>query len=200
MRTAFQAFFLYLRFVSWEHHVQFAIFLERLGLWLNIFFRQCFSQLLWVYSWLGQLKDACLKYKLIEENVANLSCLLNLPFFFYLLKEELFNCIIFGRHQSQSREQIFAARFSKVNSLRSKPHSGQQSTMQGSYFHQLFLLCIWLSVKAPQLGCDAVSISGQEDRAAANQCWQKCSLAANVSRSTAKAFEVSYSFHGKHMS
>ena len=66
--------------------------------------------------------------------------------------------------------------------------------MQGSYFHHLFLLCIWLSVKAPQLGCDAVSISGQEDRAAANQCWQKCSLAANVSRSTAKAFEVSYSF------
>ncbi|XP_015774092.1 PREDICTED: uncharacterized protein LOC107352271 isoform X2 [Acropora digitifera] len=61
--------------------------------------------------------------------------------------------------------------------------------MQGSYFHHLFLLCIWLSVKAPQLGCDAVSISGQEDRAAANQCWQKCSLAVNVNRSTAKAFE-----------
>ncbi|XP_044174808.1 uncharacterized protein LOC114976864 isoform X2 [Acropora millepora] len=61
--------------------------------------------------------------------------------------------------------------------------------MQGSYFHHLFLLCIWLSVQVPQLGCDAVSISGQEDRAAANQCWQKCSLAANVSRSTAKAFE-----------
>ncbi|XP_074633332.1 uncharacterized protein LOC141892077 isoform X2 [Acropora palmata] len=104
-------------------------------------------------------------------------------------EEELFNCIIFGRHQSQSREQIFAVRFSKVNSLSNKPHSGQQSTMQGSYFHHLFLLCIWLSVKVPQLGCDAVSISGQEDRAAANQCWQKCSLAANVSRSTAKAFE-----------
>ncbi|XP_015778270.1 PREDICTED: uncharacterized protein LOC107356139 isoform X2 [Acropora digitifera] len=61
--------------------------------------------------------------------------------------------------------------------------------MQGSYFHHLFLLCIWLLVKAPQLGCDAVSISGQEDRTAANQCRQKCSLAANVSRSTAKAFE-----------
>nr|ABK78770.1 TIR1 [Acropora millepora] len=61
--------------------------------------------------------------------------------------------------------------------------------MQGSYFHHLFLLCIWLSVKVPQLGCDAVSVSGQEDRAAANQCWQKCSLAANVTRSTAKAFE-----------
>ncbi|XP_015774096.1 PREDICTED: uncharacterized protein LOC107352276 isoform X2 [Acropora digitifera] len=61
--------------------------------------------------------------------------------------------------------------------------------MQGSYFHQLLLLCIWLSVKVPQLGCDAVSTSGQEDIAAANQCWQKCSLAANVSRSTAKAFE-----------
>ncbi|XP_015778266.1 PREDICTED: uncharacterized protein LOC107356138 [Acropora digitifera] len=61
--------------------------------------------------------------------------------------------------------------------------------MQGSYFHHLFLLCLWLLVKAPQLGCDAVSISGQDDRAAANQCWQKCSLAVNVSRSTAKAFE-----------
>ena len=149
------------------------------------FFRQCFSQLLWVYSWFGQLKDACLKYKLIEENVENLSCLLNLPFF-YLLKEELFNCIIFGCHQSQSREQIFAVRFSNVKSLSNKPHSGQQSTMQGSRFHHLFLLCIWLSVKAPQLGCDAVSIS--------DQCWKNCSLAVNVNRSTAKAFEVSYSF------
>ncbi|XP_067016055.1 uncharacterized protein [Acropora muricata] len=104
-------------------------------------------------------------------------------------EEELFNCIIFRHHQSQSHERIFAARFSKVNSLSNKPHSGQQSTMQGSYFHHLFLLCIWLLVKAPQLGCDAVSISGQEDRTAANQCRQKCSLAANVSRSTAKAFE-----------
>ena len=64
--------------------------------------------------------------------------------------------------------------------------------MQGSYFHHLFLLCIWLLVKAPQLGCDAVSISGPQDRAAANQCQQNCSLAA-------KAFEVSYSFHGKHI-
>ncbi|XP_067056716.1 uncharacterized protein [Acropora muricata] len=53
--------------------------------------------------------------------------------------------------------------------------------MQGSYFHHLFLLCIWLSVKAPQLGCDAVSIS--------DQCLQNCSLAVNVSRSTAKPVE-----------
>ena len=72
--------------------------------------------------------------------------------------------------------------------------------MQGSYFHRLFLLCLWLLVKAPQLGCDAVSISGEEYEAAINQCQQKCSPAVNVSRSTAKAFEVSYSFHGKRMS
>ncbi|XP_067016057.1 uncharacterized protein [Acropora muricata] len=86
-------------------------------------------------------------------------------------EEELFNCIIFGRYLSQSHERLFAARFSKVNSLSNKPHSGQQSTMQGSYFHHLFLLCIWLLVKAPQLGCD-----GKEDGALADQCWQKCRL------------------------
>ena len=130
-------------------------------------------------------------------------CLLFIEFafiFFFYLKEDLSNWIIFGRHQTQSHEQIFAAQIWKVNSLSNKPHSGQQSTMHGSYFHHLFLVCIWLSVKAPQLGCDAVSINGQEDRAAANQCWEKCSLAANVSRSAAKVLEVSYSFRGKRMS
>lgn len=115
---------------------------------------------------------------------------------FFFLKEDLFNCIIFGRHQLQSHQQIFAARFSTVNSLINKLHQGQQSTMHGSYFHHLFLVCIWLSVKAPQLGCDTVSVNGEQDRAAANQCRHKCSLAANVSRSAIKAFEVSYSFRG----